>query len=312
MTISDEYYEFNKKIVRTNNLLNLTFGIGLLDEYRINAHIIMKKNDTGEICQTISMRTMESYKNKEYLSDNDIIFFKPILGIPIMFGMYDVYLDTKYKELQGCNYKGKYEKIIPKNDIEKIEKNFLRIYKIIRNCIVHNVENIKNHNGINIIEYNFGNKKPTKYYLEISDNALKYFYTATMLIMDKNIEFKRGSAYKASVLRWFYNEIVIDINDTLEDDIYDDINIKFQDELMISPRRDLIFLGDKSFLVYNQNNKEFIIDDSVIKKESDRGRDFIIEFNNNYYAIPEEILIKGSISEENMKFWNIDNSLLKR
>ena len=105
------------------------------------------------------------YMNTNTISQNFII------SNLIIFSLFDGYLDIKNNSLVGLSFKGKYDQLKHSSDIEIISKETYRIFKLIRNTIVHNATGII----INGNSYKFNYRHPkfsTNFNIDLNKNAL--------------------------------------------------------------------------------------------------------------------------------------------
>ncbi|MHC1750746.1 MAG: hypothetical protein AB9856_20935 [Cellulosilyticaceae bacterium] len=224
---------------------------------------------------------------------------QPILAIPCIFGIFDMYIDLKYPTVQGKNFKVKHDFIPMDTNISIMEKSFYRIFKIIRNATTHNQNAIQSNNNLNIIDYNH---LGTRFYLKISDEILIQLYEAVVLLMDDELNKTRGDKFKEGILLYYYNNIVQNIR--IRDDIHEFLGLK-DNVLSINPFRVII------------KNPEYKIKDDIIEIENakykpDHRRDFLIEYNNSCYIVPQEALFNCTINIEDLNNWKASAEYLSR
>lgn len=278
-----EYLDFMKQILDKSDL-NLQYKENFIEENLNTKKILISFNE-------ININSSESEIR---------INWKPILAIPSIFGIFDIFLESKYQNLINNSFKKKYDYLPNTNDTEKIQKNFYRIYKVIRNAITHNIENIIYHECKNIIDYTTKyNKKETYFHLEISDDSLIMLYKATISMMDDKIYERRGIKFYEGLLTGYNNFIINKID--LKDDI-DENNFFYCESIPLSMHRDIVCNS-----IIEVNDENIIIENS--KREHFNARDFAFVFEENCYVVPEEYLIDNKINKSEINDWKVERKI---
>lgn len=215
----------------------------------------------------------------------------PILANICIFGLFDTYIDTKYPKAEGETFRKKLDIISADSNTGIIEKNFFRIFKVIRNAMTHSMDSIQIKDHSTEISYTF---KGTKYYMYISDNALIMLYTAVLMLIENTIEDNRGKVFKEGLLAYYYDQIISTL--IIEDDVKD------IEELP----RNVIRLNPKNRALIT--NPQYSIKDSYIRIENaafekSYSRDFVVMYQNEKYIIPSEVLSDSIISIDDLQKW---------
>jgi len=222
------------------------------------------------------------------------VLSEPILGIMILFGIFDTYLDTKYPALQGKSFKQKHDHLPAGSNIEIIQKSFFRIYKLIRNAITHSADKVNYSNGATTINYTFSG---SHFELQINDDNLLKLYTATLLLIDSKIDENRGDYFKEGLLKWYYDSISPAL-------INDDCSFDFLPTIVpLHPMRDIIINSE-----FSVEEEKIIIKNSEFPKNT--IRDFAIEYLGECYVIPQEHLCHHAIYTDDLPRWKADSSYL--
>jgi hypothetical protein len=282
--IIDDFYTFNFELLTKSNLA--------IKPRTTKSEEFIKEDDNGE--RNIHTKVYLRVSDRLSIGEIDVLS-KPILGIMIVFGIFDVYLDTKYDYLQGKSYKQKHDSLPVSNNIEVIQKSFFRIFKLIRNAITHSANSITYSNNRTIINYVFNS---TNFKLEISDEALIQLYTATLLLMDDNFETDRGEYMKEGLLKWYYDKILRDIV------ISDDCSFTSLPNIVsLNPMRNIIVNPE-----FHVHDNDLVIENSKFPREI--NRDFAINYNEACYVIPQEHLLNFSIPINDLHKWKANTSYL--
>jgi len=282
--ITNDFYNFNYDLLSKSNLILTTRNA------KSEEHFVQDENG-GERLHTYMIM---SANLGIVISETDILS-KPILGIMILFGIFDTYLDTKYPALQGKSFKQKHDHLPVGSNIEIIQKSFFRIYKLIRNAITHSADKVNCSAGTTTISYTFNG---SHFQLQINDDNLLKLYTATLLLTDSKIDENRGTSFKEGLLNWYYDDILsaLIISDDCSFDALPAI-------VSLNPMRDIIINSE-----FSVEEEKIIIKNS--KFHIDTIRDFAIEHLGECYVIPQEHLCHHAICTDDLPRWKADSSYL--
>lgn len=223
----------------------------------------------------------------------------------MMFMLLDAYVDNINPEISNGDYKTKYKSLPESDKNAKILKEIYRIFRFIRNNIIHDMSSIKNENKKIIIH---GLKHSI---LEMKEDMINTMNYIVYIIVLNNIE----NTYNSLILQNLYEHFCSGI-------------IKFTDEItnkecIESIAADVKFkhfnravlIGAKSRAIENDSALEVELYKDKNPYESE---DYLIKIGGDFYFIPNEILEKndgstiGKLSTpEADKFkLNIDNPTL--
>lgn len=196
----------------------------------------------------------------------------------MLFTVLDFYIDTKYPDLEGFSFSKKYKNIPSDNDIEIMLRELFRVAKVIRNSLVHNPSTFDITNNYLFVSYQFNN---TYFRVEISLDALRYFYTA--IVMYTKEDLGKGS-YFLGIIRSVYNNFLTGVC-CFSDEFGESLN-RPSDGLKIKPyAREIIM------------NPDYEIEDGLVKINiveinlpESPALDFYIEHNGGDYLVPIEAL----------------------
>lgn len=238
--------------------------------------------------QHLHMTLVDVFGEQQTLSENTL------LQSIIVFSLLDVYVDGKYPNLEGNTFKYKYENLPSNTDEELILKNVYRIFKTLRNSIVHNVSSATINNGNIHISYNFRN---TTFELECDDKSMLYLYTLVYMITNDLASSYREKSY----LRTFYS--LLSSNIRLLDEISTGLDSLQDNFIFNSLYRLEINLTEDYFELLNGN---LVLKNDYLKgKRSQPGSraDVSVNLNNQNYLIPEEALASDSIPLVELQKW---------
>jgi hypothetical protein len=275
-----EFYDFNYHLLTQCN-------IAARRHFNKCEESIVTEED-GE--KRIHTKAYMTFRDSLSLRNINIIE-KPILGFAIAFSIFDIYIDQKYTYLQGVSYKRKHDTLPITDNLEKMQKAFYRISKLIRNAITHDVSAINYANKKTIINYSFNS---TSFYLEINDSSLIELYTAMLFLVDTKFEIQRGLYMKEGILKWYYDDIIS--NTSINDDCaYEPLS----PIITLSPNREVIVNAH-----FSENADKLIIEND--KYPMPVFRDYAITFNDECYVIPQEHLIDSQIAINDLIKWKSD------
>lgn len=222
--------------------------------------------------QTVNITCEESF-NKNRLNDNLIIHSM------IFFSLFDAYIDSENQQYEGLSFRRKYDKLPCTTDYDIILKELYRILKVLRNTTVHSKSHISFNGKEILINYKF---KGTNFKLLISKLGLELIYSAILLVIDN----RYLELYKAGLLREYYNEILLNIKD-LKDDIGHN-NFKYISDGIRLKRHVRYRVINPDFSI--DYDKEILYINKYKYECSSYSADYLIEYNEGKYIIPEEIL----------------------
>lgn len=212
--------------------------------------------------------------------------------IIIVFSVLDEYVDKKYPQYKGENFKTKYNALPCSNDKEIIFKEIYNICRSLRNTVVH----IK-------IQFNNGKMK-FKNNVVVDEDILYWLFSLVCEYFSEEIEKYHSNYYHLGVLRFYYKKI----RNNLISNGYNQNNIlDISNEICIrvSPVRNLIIDPE-----YKINQDIINITKYEAGKELQYGSDYIIEYNGEKYCIPVEALDdNGDIAVNKVCNWKIEDKL---
>ena len=212
----------------------------------------------------------------------------------ILFLLVDTYLDTIYSNIEGQSFKQRYENIDDSDDIDIIFKEIYRILKLIRNATIHSKSAITINNNVYTINYNF---RTTNFNLSISKQSFENLISLVIFIINgKNNN--TINEYIVSILRTYYRDIKanIIINDEFSNQLLDINNTLYLKNMrryrVLNPRYTI------------ENNLLSIIPFEIHEVEkSFSGVDYVIDYENIKYLLPEETLNDNTISTQDIDKW---------
>lgn len=277
-----------------NNFIKQTIDMLFKSDIKIHIPSFNKVELNGEK-RTLFLEVKE-FVNQTKLEDN-LIFCSMIF-----FTLIDTYIDIQYPYLEGDSFRKKYLKLPSTNDKEIIIREIYRILKIIRNATIHSRNSIELKDGNNlVVGYIRGiNNKSTYFELSISKFGLELIYTLILLYLDQG---KYCDAHQLGLLRTIYDDILSNIS-KISDDIDNKNLINLSSRIRLNRIQRYVIL-----------NPDYIIDSDkgIIEihksKFQDDAIDYIIQYEDNRYIIPDEILSeKGIIKITDMKEWILEKN----
>ena len=258
-----------------NNFIKQTIDMLFKSDIKIHIPSFNKVELNGEK-RTLFLEVKE-FVNQTKLEDN-LIFCSMIF-----FTLIDTYIDIQYPYLEGDSFRKKYLKLPSTNDKEIIIREIYRILKIIRNATIHSRNSIELKDGNNlVVGYIRGiNNKSTYFELSISKFGLELIYTLILLYLDQG---KYCDAHQLGLLRTIYDDILSNIS-KISDDIDNKNLINLSSRIRLNRIQRYVIL-----------NPDYIIDSDkgIIEihksKFQDDAIDYIIQYEDNRYIIPDEIL----------------------
>lgn len=225
-----------------------------------------------------------------------------VAGNLLLFTVFDGYLENKFNLGEGASFKSHYNDLQENNDIEIIQKNCFRIFKIIRNAVQHNLSNVHYSEGNYNICYTHNN---TPFNLEITKKGADYLYTIVFNLVTNSI----FGMYKPFITKGHFEGIIRNFYCNLKNELKnlnDDINdglIEISDAPKLSfsvryPVQNPVIIEDSDCeLVFNhiENNpvgntlhkystdyvyKDYLLPQEIGKIESNEN--LIIKFNKSF------------------------------
>jgi len=269
-----EYLDFYKQLLNMSNL-----------------DLIRKESFIEE--DIINKKACVELRFDMTINDENKINLKSIFTATIIFNIFDVFIDSNNSHLIDKTFRQKCMKLPQNNDIEKIQKNFYRLFKTIRNALIHDNNSIKKIDDNYIIDYYYND---THFHLEIKNDILIKLYEATVLMIEYDeINGKRNKKYTEGLFV-YYNNMVIN-NVTLEDDIKDKNFLKCKN-IPLDTYRETSRNSE-----YEVDNIYIIIKNSTIPYN--QARDFAFEYDGNSYIVPEEYLTEHKIKTSELSDWKV-------
>lgn len=202
--------------------------------------------------------------------------------IVTIFSFLDSWIDINYTNVQpGGNFKARYRQLPESTDKDIIFKETYRIFRKLRNTVIHSNININIDITNNKVDFDG---------LILSIDTIYWLYSLSCELLSSNKEVYISEAYHIGVLRYYYNRIVTDLQNC---GYTDDVPISF---LTISSEIQIIVT--LRYLV--KNAKYLVLEDYLCFDMYNCGYDYYkadyeIIYDNNIYRVPEEAL-----SENNM------------
>lgn len=203
------------------------------------------------------------------------------------FGIFDSFLDCKYKDLQGENFNKKLEKLPTSTILEQIIKNSYRIAIIIRNAKQHHIPIVKDSKYLTI------DNKVRNCYLKISIQS-EFLLKSLLLNYCYLLIYGYSIRYCEEILSKIYNDLIIGI-EALKYNNKDFSYKDFPSNIFNSSRR--FFLCNCNYALDNDKKLEINISDTFMNNK-DYPLDLYIKYNNSIFIYPIELLKKDKIIEE--------------
>lgn len=235
---------------------------------------------------------VDNFGSNVSISDNSL------LQIIIIFSLLDVYVDKSCPNLEGESFKYKYDNLPTSTDEELVLKNVYRIFKTLRNSIVHNISSTNISSGNINISYSFRN---TLFSVSCDLKTISNLYTIVYMIANAI-----GNTYREKTyLRTFYSELISNI--TLQDEITANLDSLTDTFIFQSISRIRIELLETQYEL--KNNTITFKNEYLAGKRSQPylNVDLSFSINNIKYLIPEELITNHSILATDMENWVEDN-----
>lgn len=210
----------------------------------------------------------------------------------IIFSLLDVYIDSKYPYLEGESFAKKYIKLPQENDYDLMLKELYRIARFIRNTLVHSPSSFLVDSATLTINYKH---KAKQHYLEMSSDALSYFYTALIMYIKQDMA---NHSYFLGIMRSRYAKVkagITNFNDGFNGDL---LNPNSSFALQCSQRD--IYLQPP----YKIENNQLRIVSKLRKPCKNTGVDFYLKLDGKDYLIPKESMQNDlTIDMEQLSSW---------
>ncbi|HDU8443961.1 TPA: hypothetical protein ACXNBP_001174 [Proteus mirabilis] len=207
----------------------------------------------------------------------------------IMFMLLDAYIDNINPELLNENFKFKYKSLPENNKNEEILKEIYRVFRFIRNNIIHDINSIKSKNGEIIINGKRNNS------LKMKDNAIDMINFIVYFIVSNDIT----NEYNSLILQNTYKKLMTSITE-FKDDIKEPSTIKeIEPNITFEYFHRRIIINAKSKKI---NNGSTIQIELLQNDDSFRTGNYLIKSNDKYYFFPSESLKK----DKSLKYGEID------
>ncbi len=277
-TYIDELVEFihNKKIIESPIYHK---EIELLDDGTINVKM------------SFHLRVSETNESLPFSIKQSMIFM-----------LLDAHVDNLNPEMSNGNFKNKYEALKERNKNDEILKEIYRIFRFIRNNIIHDINSIVNKEEKIIIH---GIKNSILRMNECTIKVMNYIVYTIVFNDMKN-------AYNSLILQNLYEIFRAGVIE-FKDDITDNKFIKcIEADVKLKSFYRSILVGAKFGITVNDSILEVELYKDVSSYESE---DYLLKVGGDFYLIPNEILKKDdqlkvgkvSLDEANKFKLHIDN-----
>lgn len=218
--------------------------------------------------------------------------------------MLDTFVDMNYPTLmidKGFQYKYKY--LPDTTDKETILKGTYGILRHMRNCIVHDINNVTILNGSSK-KYSFRKKAPKKcaaMIIDISEDDMKNLNIIVLLLVDDHYSIDIG-AHECFYLSPSYIELLLKT-------YYQSLYKHLHTQPPLKPLKDkkiLSGIGREVFIEHPFNESAGII--NFLEHSSldyPTNRDYWLKYQGNDYLIPAEILNDMSIATKDLQNWKL-------
>ncbi|WP_311754776.1 hypothetical protein [Proteus terrae] len=208
----------------------------------------------------------------------------------IMFMLLDAYIDNINPQFSNENFKFKYKSLPETNKNEEILKEVYRVFRFIRNNIIHDINSIKFAENEIIIDRGDGN------ILKMESDAMNVINFIIYFIITNSME----NEYNSLILQNIYKILTIKITE-FNDDIKELSQIKqVEPNITFEYLHRRIIINAKSTLVNNGNTIKI----ELVSDDPGRTGNYFIVSNDKHYLLPFEALEK----DENLKYGKIDNT----
>lgn len=221
-----------------------------------------------------------------------------LLSQMIMFTLFDALLDSRYPENEGCSFKKRYLSLPENTAIEVVTKEIYRIFKLVRNAMVHNRDSFNMNDSKINIKYSH---RGTEFELICKPSVIQYM-NSIIFALSKNIEV--NDKYFELYILSYYNALISNIDSFLDDiptslkKVVPDFNFKYNLRYRVPVEES-----------YNECRSELKVPDfSLDENEHWAGIDYVVKSNNSLYIIPSERLVGFEIiNKKLLSEWRIND-----
>lgn len=217
----------------------------------------------------------------------------------MIFMLLDAHIDNINPEMSNGNFKNKYESLNERNKNDEILKEIYRIFRFIRNNIIHDMNSIINKDQEIIIH---GIKNSI---LRMNECTIKIMNYIVYIIVFNDM----GNAYNSLILQNLYEKFRAGVIE-FKDDITDNKFIKsIEADVKFKNFNRSILIGAKSRTSKNNSILEIDLYKDITPYESE---DYLVEVNREFYFLPNEMLEKnsdlniGKVSISNINKFKLD------
>ena len=215
------------------------------------------------------------------------------IQIMTIFSMLDTHIDLVYPHLQGVNFLRRYKALPVNSDKEIIFKEIYRIFRKLRNTVIHNSSTI------NII----GNEKVDFDGLSIDIDTMYWLYSAACELFSCDNKKYYSPIYHECVLRAYYRKILeklrgLSYRDDIENSLLD---ISTNVSVLVTVRYPVV-------------NPKYVIDEMKIRiAKYDCGdehyrADYYITHEGDAYWVPDEAIdVNGELSLSELAYWRLES-----
>lgn len=197
----------------------------------------------------------------------------------MMFMLLDAHIDNSNPEVSNGNFKSKYEVLKEHNKNDKILKEIYRIFRFIRNNLIHDMTSIINKDK-EIIIHGIKNSM-----LRMNENMINIINYIVYVLVFNDMK----NAYNSLVLQNLYEHLRTGIIE-FKDDITNNEFIKnIEADVKFKSFNRLILIGAKSRISKNNRTLEIDLYKDITLYESE---DYLIDIRGEFYFIPNEMLKK--------------------
>lgn len=212
------------------------------------------------------------------------------LQISSFFSILDAYVDLVNSNAGNLNFRKRYQHLPDSDDFDKIIKELYRIFRKLRNYVIHDASNI----SINEQEVCFPD-------ITLTRDTLRLLYSLTCECFSYSPQRHHSHTYHFGVLRYYYDQVLLQIEKA---GYQDDITQPF-----IRLSEDVRIAVNVRYLI--QNTHTTVGNDCLIIQAHDCGgrqwgyrNDYRLVYEDKVFCVPEEALSSdNSISISMLEDW---------